>query len=153
MRQLGTHPPQAAFGSLGMADIQGKVDRAREGIMTYTEALATFGTLEAALAPTPIEAMLEEAVSELPPEDYWRWSTERLAKVFVLSVSPTCVAELQYWGWLHRIRKHMHTIEHSDDRDYPEPSYFFGSWTTKAITDVMTTMAIHSTASNDQLTI
>lgn len=129
---------RATFGAFGMADIQCMVERAHKRILTRAEALAVFGILEAVLTLHPLRPCWEG-----PPKDYWRWSTERLAKVFVRSVNPTCVGELRYWGWLYRIRKHMHTNEHRDDRDYPEPSYFFGSWTTKAITDVMTTMAIH----------
>lgn len=125
MRQPGAHPMQAAFGSFGMADIQGKVERARTRIRTHAEALAIFGTLDAALADTPAEAMLDETVGELPTGDYWRWSTEQLAELFARSVNPAslteCVSELRYWHWLHNIRHHMYTTTYPDDYA-PDPS-------------------------------
>lgn len=125
MRQPGAHPMQAAFGSFGMADIQGKVERARTRIRTHAEALAIFGTLDAALADTPAEAMLDETVGELPTGDYWRWSTEQLADLFARSVNPAslteCVAELRYWHWLYDTRRHMYTTTYPDEYA-PDPS-------------------------------
>lgn len=125
MRQPGAHPMRTIFGSFGMADIQGKVERARQRIRVNAEGRAIFGTLEAALAPTPAEAMLEQTISEWPTGDFWNWSAEQLAEVFARSVNPVsltgCVAELRYWAWLYDIRRHLYATEYPDDYT-PDPS-------------------------------
>ena len=49
--------------------------------------------------------------------------TLELAEVFGRSVNPASlteyVADLWYWGWLYRVRKHRHR----DDRNYPKHSH------------------------------
>ncbi|WP_295581265.1 hypothetical protein [uncultured Lamprocystis sp.] len=46
----------------------------------------------------------------LPDGDHWRWTPLQLVEVFAGSVNPITlsevIAELRYWRWLYRVRRH-----------------------------------------------
>lgn len=112
-RQPGSHPFAVALGSIGIADIAHKAERARERITRYLEGMAAFGSLAAALEPTPAEAMVLRTV-RLP--DNWNgWST-LTPDAFAAGVNPAtlteAVSEIRYWQWLYRVRDAMSRTEH-----------------------------------------
>lgn len=129
MRQPGANTLQAVFGSLGIADIKEKVERARKRLQANAEGLAVFGTYEAAMEHTPAEQMLMDTVhlsEDRLIDRYWGKSAEQLADIFADSVNPTslveCVAELQYWQWLYDIRLHVHKTQYPSADTY-DPTY------------------------------
>lgn len=121
-QQPGIHSMQVAFASIGMANIEEKVAKARERIVVYNEGAAIFGSYRHALMPTPPEQMIERTVGELPDgadDLFYRWTQEQRAELFARSVNPTTLteaaAELHYWRWLHNIRWKMQQAEAPDE--------------------------------------
>lgn len=117
--QPNIHPLQMAFASMGMGNIEEKVEAARKRIAQYQEGAAIFGSYQQALLPTPAEQMVEHTAGELPEGDSWRLTQAQCATLFVRSVNPVALtevaAELRYWNWLYQTRWRMQQTEAPDE--------------------------------------
>ncbi len=112
-RQPGAHPFSVALGSIGVADIADKAERARARITGYLAGMASFGSLAAALEPTPAEAMVLRTI-RLP--DNWNGHSSLTPDAFADGVNPAtlteAVSEIRYWQWLYRTRDAMTRTEY-----------------------------------------
>lgn len=117
--QPNIHPLQMAFASIGMGNIQEKVEAARERIAKYNEAAVIFGSYQQALMPTPAEQMVERTAGALPDVHAWNCTQAEYAKLFTDSVNPSTLtevaAELRYWNWLYQARWRMQQTEAPDE--------------------------------------
>lgn len=95
------------------AEINNYIDKARNRLQRYREALAQVGTVDAVIDQMPPERMLHETTSESvgPMDSIWDWGDDRLTQLFEHSINPISltevVSELEYWNWLGGIRRNL----------------------------------------------